>query len=108
MSANDLIDIVINGRDYRVACAPDEREILLSAVNLVDERILRVASKSKSVNPERVAVMVALNIAHELLSSKPAYVESFDIDRTKRRIEGMEAQLENLLLKANESVLSAP
>ncbi len=94
MSANTL-DIKLLGKDYRVACPPEERESLQAAVELLDERMGEMATKSKSTG-ERLAVMTALNLAHELLSQKNpgAGVDRYDL---KRRISAMEARLDAAL-----------
>lgn len=94
MSANTL-DIKLLGKDYRVACPPEERDSLQAAVELLDERMGEMATKSKSTG-ERLAVMTALNLAHELLSQKNpgAGVDRYDL---KRRISAMEARLDEAL-----------
>jgi cell division protein ZapA len=94
MSANTL-DIKLLGKDYRVACPPEERDSLQAAVDLLDERMGEMAAKSKSTG-ERLAVMTALNLAHELLSQKNpgAGVDRYDL---KRRISAMEARLDEAL-----------
>jgi len=92
---SDTLDIKLLGKDYRVACPPEERESLQSAVTLLDERMGEMAAKSKSTG-ERLAVMTALNLAHELLSQKNpgAGVDRYEL---KRRISAMEARLDEAL-----------
>jgi len=103
----NFIDVVILGREYRVACPPGEQEALLSAVSYVDRKMQDIAAKSKTAAAERVAVMAALNIAHELLStdaSVPIKTSSdsspdsvVDESDFQRRIGVMETQLDALL-----------
>ncbi len=102
MSAEqNFLDVKIMGRDYRVACAPEEREALLAAVELVDSRMRDIAQRTKSTMAERVAVMAALNIAHEHLTSvrdgASAGVEAVDTSRVKRRMNDMGARLDAVL-----------
>jgi len=100
------LDITLLGKEYRVACPPDERDALLAAVAYVDEKMHDIAEKTKSNISERIAVMAALNIAHEHLSQKPAANETplvsvpetgLDFGAVKRRISDMEAKLEAVL-----------
>jgi len=93
--SGNTLDIKLLGKDYRVACPPEERESLQAAVELLDERMGEMATKSKSTG-ERLAVMTALNLAHELLSQKNpgAGVDRYDL---KRRISAMEARLDEAL-----------
>ena len=99
MSAEaNFLDVKIMGREYRVACSPEEREALLSAVDLVDNKMRVIAQRTKSTIAERVAVMAALNIAHEHLGGANASVtEAVDTSETKRRIGDMGARLDALL-----------
>jgi cell division protein ZapA len=94
MSAPTL-DIKLLGKEYRVACPPEERESLQAAVRLLDERMGEMAAKSKSTG-ERLAVMTALNLAHEMLSQKNPHA-SVDRHDLKRRIGAMEARLDEAL-----------
>lgn len=98
MSAEpNFLDVNIHGREYRVACPPGEREALEAAVAFVDGRMVEVAQKTKNASAERVAVMVALNIAHEFLSYRESHKEGFDTAAARRRIADMEARLDALL-----------
>nr|WP_282452596.1 cell division protein ZapA [Lysobacter sp. CAU 1642] len=56
-------------KSYLVACAEDEREGLLRAARLLDERLRQMKSRDKSATLERIAVLAALNFAHEKLQS---------------------------------------
>ena len=83
------------GREYRVACGAEERDALLAAVDLVDNKMREIAQRTKSTIAERVAVMAALNIAHELSfrqmldeflqKSLPEAVDTSDAKRMNRR-----------------------
>jgi len=70
-SAGTTLDITLLGREYRVSCAPEERESLQRAVEFLGGRMGELAAKTKSTG-ERLAVMTALNLAHELLVPKEA------------------------------------
>ncbi len=64
------LDVMIMGKTYRVTCAPDEEKDLLAAVDFVDNRMTEIREGGRTMAIERLAVMTALNIAHELISSK--------------------------------------
>ena len=73
MSAEpNFLDVKIMGRDYRVACTPEERDALLAAVDLVDGKMREIRSAVRSPGLDRVAVLAALNIAHEMLALRSA------------------------------------
>lgn len=97
MSTNTL-DIKLLGKEYRVACSAEERESLQAAVRFLEERMDEIAAKSKSTG-ERLAVMTALHLAHEMLNQKNPQNVHTGVDRheLKRRITAMEARLDEAL-----------
>lgn len=99
---SNFLDVKIMGREYRVACTPDERDALQASVELVDNKMREIAQRTKNTIAERVAVMAALNIAHEHLSgqaSAPAETvsEAVDTSDAKRRIFDMGARIDLVL-----------
>jgi len=88
------IEVTLLGRDYRVTCTDAEREGLLQAVAYLDGKMNEIKKNSKVTGTERIAVMAALNIAHELLSVK---VGGLDVGQVKRRISSIEAKLDAAL-----------
>lgn len=99
MSAEpNFLDVKIMGREYRVACMPEEREALEAAVAMVDDKMRDIAQRTKNTVAERVAVMAALNIAHEHLTAGKGHpVEAVDTSAAKRRIRDMGARLDAVL-----------
>ena len=99
----NYLDVKIMGREYRVACMPEERDALQAAVELVDGKMREIAQRTKNTVAERVAVMAALNIAHEHLATKSAVpvetieIPAVDTSETKRRIKDMGARLDAVL-----------
>jgi cell division protein ZapA len=100
------LDIVLLGKEYRVACPPEEREALQAAVAYVDAKMHEIAEKTRSNISERIAVMAALNIAHEHLTQKAPAGDlqltgesetGLDIAAAMRRIQSMETQLDAAL-----------
>lgn len=96
----NYLDITLLGKEYRIACPPEEREALQAAVSYVDEKMHEISDRTKSNIAERIAVMAALNIAHEFLSARKKGGEpvgGLDFGAVRRRISDMEAQLDVLL-----------
>ena len=91
------LDVSILGRDYRVACKESERDELLQAVQFLDRRMRDIRDAGKIVGAERIAVMAALNVAHELLSVRLG--AGFDLGQAKRRISEIESRLEEAIAK---------
>ena len=89
------VDITILGREYRVACSDDERESLLTAAAFLDRRMREIRDNAKITGNEKIAVMAALNIAHELLTTK--LPGGFDIGDFKRRMQSMQTTLDTAM-----------
>ncbi len=104
------LDIKIQGREYRVACAPAETDSLQAAAELLNERMAEIAAATKSTG-ERLAVMAALNLAHELNQARqsastagalaPAE-NAIDAEATRRTIKAIEARLDEALAPQDE------
>jgi cell division protein ZapA len=64
-SPPNTASVSILDRDYLVACPPGEREALHAAARLLDSRLREMRQSARSATLERLAIMVALNLAHE-------------------------------------------
>lgn len=61
------ITVTILDKDYLVGCKEDEREALFASVQFLNKKMIEQRDSGKVIGSERIAVMVALNIAHEYL-----------------------------------------
>ncbi|MCF7223827.1 cell division protein ZapA [Marilutibacter chinensis] len=60
------VSIRLLDREYTVGCEPDERDELLAAAKLLDSKMREIRGSNRMVALDRVAVLAALNFAHEL------------------------------------------
>ena len=67
MSTVKPITVTIMDKEYVVGCAEDEREALFASVEFLNRKLREQRDSGKVIGSERVAVMAALNIAHEYL-----------------------------------------
>ena len=70
MKQQDSITISILDKDYRVACPEDEKETLLASASVLNKRLRDIKNKGAVIGTERIAIMAALNLSHELLTGK--------------------------------------
>ena len=68
MSEPKPVNVKILDKDYLISCTDEEREQLHTAVTYLNMKMKEVKDSGKIVGSERIAVMTALNIAHELLA----------------------------------------
>ncbi|ASK97734.1 MULTISPECIES: cell division protein ZapA [Xanthomonas] len=66
MSNNEPVSVRILDREYTVGVTADERESLTAAARLLDLRMREIRGSNRMAAVDRVAVLAALNLAHEL------------------------------------------
>ena len=68
MTSPATVVIRLLDKDYQVNCPPGERDALLQAALLLDQRMREIRKAGSVIGLERIAVMTALNLSHDLLS----------------------------------------
>jgi len=86
------VTVTIMDKEYVVACPEEERESLMESVALLNERMRELREGGKVIGSERIAVMAALNIAHEFLEykrEKEDYTSTVDagLARIRQKLE---------------------
>lgn len=81
------VTVHILDREYQVACAPEERPALEEAARHLDAQMREIRSTGKIVGLERIAVMAALNLSHELLTALGTQAGAQqEVDRLSERV----------------------
>ena len=92
------LTIQILGREFRVACPEGEEKQLQASVEYLNRRMKELRDTGKVTGNERIAIMAALNIAHEFLAQKSAKgASSVDGADIRRRIAAMQETLDSAL-----------
>lgn len=89
------MEVKILDRELRIACPEEERGELLDAVAYLDKRMREIRDAGKIASIERIALMAALNITHELLGMKVG--RGIDLSDFKRRMDAMQAAIDQAL-----------
>jgi cell division protein ZapA len=63
---SEPVEVRILDREFTVGCEPGERESLMAAATLLDARMREIRGAHKMAALDRIAVLAALNLAHEL------------------------------------------
>jgi cell division protein ZapA len=92
--ANETVFVKILDKEYQVACPREERQALMESAQLLDERMKAIRGSGGVIGLERIAVMAALNLSHELLMaksnssvSKGSAADRADLQRLSDKIE---------------------
>lgn len=67
MSTDTPVAVSILDREFLIGCTPEERPGLIAAAAYLDGKMREIRNGSRAAGVDRIAVMAALNIAHELM-----------------------------------------
>ena len=67
MSSSNSVTVQILDKEYSIICPQEERSNLISAARYLDGKMREIRSSGKVIGADRIAVMAALNITHDLL-----------------------------------------
>lgn len=81
------VDISILDKEYRVACPESEREALERSARFLDGKMRQIRHTGKVIGNDRVAVMAALNITHELLQLRAGHAPALQDDTLPASLE---------------------
>ena len=96
--SNETVYVKILDKDYQVACPPEERGELLQSAQILDDRMRMIKRSGSVIGLERIAVMAALNLSHELLQAQSHNGAGAPSDASAllRLQQKIEAQLDKL------------
>jgi len=100
VSGDIPIIVQILDKDYRVACQDGQQDSLLASARFLDQKMREIRSGGRVIGTDRIAVMTALNLAHELLEfqrERDQLGESFG-----RRIKALREKVEVALNDGNQ------
>ncbi|MBW8366884.1 MAG: cell division protein ZapA [Arenimonas sp.] len=91
---SEPVNVKILDREFTVGVEPDERDSLMAAAHLLDARMREIRGSNRMAALDRVAVLTALNLAHELLQLKQAAEQrDLALNRTlgelNRKLDGL-------------------
>lgn len=93
------VTVKILDKEYKVGCPKGEHESLIASAKEVDTRMRDIRKSGKVLSSDRIAVMVALNLAHELVNTK-TQVENID-DDVFDRLENLQEQIADTLKRCS-------
>ena len=88
------LKIYILGKEYQVNCQPEEREALERSAELLNEKMEEIRRGSHIIGLERIAVMAALNLAHDLIRSEETAKQD---NSAANLLQSMDSKLDSVL-----------
>lgn len=99
------VNINILGKEYLIACNAEERADLLASASYLDRKMREIRDGGKVIGTDRIAVMAALNIAHDLLHNKGDIVTSGP--EIEGRIRNIQEKIEEALYRSRQLEIEA-
>ena len=75
MNQPNAVTVQILDKEYLIGCPPEEQHNLQNAARYLDGKMREIRRSGKVVGADRIAVMAALNITHELLHKQQHLTE---------------------------------
>ncbi len=99
-SNNTPVTVHILDKEYRILCQDGEQNDLLASARFLDMKMREIRDTGKVIGSDRIAVMAALNIAHELLNHQQSKEES--THSLSQRINSLQRKVEIALSSGNQ------
>jgi cell division protein ZapA len=104
-SEKGALTLNLLGREFRVACPEGEEKVLIASADYLSKQLKEIRDTGKVTGNERIAIMAALNIAHELMSNKGCGSSpSLDGAEIRRRIASMQEAVDAALAADQEKL----
>jgi cell division protein ZapA len=94
------VSVRILEKEYQVACLPEERSELLDSAEYLNVKMREIRDAGNIVGLDRIAVMAALNLAHELLKMR-GRGDAADTD-VSRKIRQLRERVEGALTRGKQ------
>ena len=108
----DGITIHILDKEYIIACSEEERHDLQRSADYLDSKMREIRDSGKIIGSDRIAVMAALNISHELLTQDGSPAQDIsstqDINSTtadtsvNNRIRSIQEKIDDALYRSQQ------
>lgn len=95
------VTVRIFDKEYTVGCPEGERNSLFAAVELLNERMTELRDGGKVIGSERIAVISALNLAHELLKLNASH--SSAVSSVSERLSRLHGKVEEALARSRRA-----
>ena len=90
MSNSEALTITIMGKEYRIACPEEEEANLRASADLLNKKLNEIKKQGSVIGTERIAIMVALNMSHEILHNQSLASSHSDLNQ---RIEALSERI---------------
>lgn len=94
------VQVRILDKEYQVNCPPADQEALLKSAKYLDENMRKIKSRGNIHGSEKIAVMAALNITHDMLRKNRLINETRHV--TSEQVKGIEDKIDSILASSRQ------
>jgi cell division protein ZapA len=107
MSQPRTVSVNILDKEYQVACPPEQEAELVVSASYLDKQMRSIRESGKVIGLERIAVMAALNISHELLqASEQDQVAPEDAEATDAAVSSLAQKIDEAIFSLRQMEIS--
>ena len=94
------VQVKILDKEYQVNCPPADQEALIKSASYLDENMRKIKDRGNIHGVEKIAVMAALNITHDMLRKNRMINETRQ--ETAQQVKGLEDKIENAISSSRQ------
>ena len=94
------IQVTILDKEYQVNCPPSDQEALIKSARYLDERMRKIKGRGNIHGAEKIAVMAALNITHDMLRKNRLINETRQT--TSEQVQSLEEKIDLALTSSRQ------
>ena len=97
---NTAIQVTILDKEYQVSCPPSDQEALIKSARYLDENMRKIKGRGNIHGAEKIAVMAALNITHDMLRKNLLITETRQT--TSEQVQALEEKIDLALASSRQ------
>jgi len=94
------IQVTILDKEYQVNCPPSDQEALIKSARYLDESMRKIKGRGNNHGTEKIAVMAALNITHDMLRKNQLINETRQT--TSEQVQSLEEKIDLALASSRQ------
>jgi cell division protein ZapA len=92
---SSAMQVKILDKEYQVNCPPADQEALIKSARYLDDNMRKIKDRGNIHGVEKIAVMAALNITHDMLLKNRLINETRHV--TAQQVKGIEDKIESAI-----------
>ena len=97
---NTAVQVTILDKEYQVSCPPSDQEALIKSARYLDESMRKIKGRGNIPGAEKIAVMAALNITHDMLRKNLLINETRQT--TSEQVQSLEEKIDLALASSRQ------